>query len=238
MWRLKANDEENSNQNSKNNNTDNQQPVDGHNSPYPDRPGAPDCIYYMRRGVCGYGSNCQYNHPAYNGQVYLDRGELPERVGQPNCQYFLKTGTCKFGATCKYHHPRDGHDIRPVALNVMGLPLRQDEKSCPYYMRYGTCKFGIACKFNHPQPAALCAALPATGAPTYGSSGSSTVPSSSVPLIGGLSTWPLARSPYLSSPHMQSLPAYMHVVFPPSQGTYACPARLERLHGQHGPPSI
>ncbi|KAJ6850800.1 zinc finger CCCH domain-containing protein 33-like isoform X1 [Iris pallida] len=167
----------------------------------------------MRRGVCGYGSNCQYNHPAYNGQVYLDRGELPERVGQPNCQYFLKTGTCKFGATCKYHHPRDGHDIRPVALNVMGLPLRQDEKSCPYYMRYGTCKFGIACKFNHPQPAALCAALPATGAPTYGSSGSSTVPSSSVPLIGGLSTWPLARSPYLSSPHMQSLPAYMLLFF-------------------------
>lgn len=86
-------------------------------------------------------------------------------------------------------------------------------------MRNGTCKFGIACKFNHPQPAAMGAAFPAAGFPNYGSSGTSMVPSSSVPLISGLSTWPLARPPYLSSPHMQSLPAYMPVVFPPSQGT-------------------
>lgn len=86
-------------------------------------------------------------------------------------------------------------------------------------MRNGTCKFGIACKFSHPQPAAMGAAFTATGAPTYGSSGSSMVPSSSIPLIGGLSAWPLARPPYLSSPHMQSLPAYMPVVFSPSQGT-------------------
>lgn len=32
--------------------------------PYPDRPGEPDCLYYLRTGMCGYGSNCRYNHPA------------------------------------------------------------------------------------------------------------------------------------------------------------------------------
>jgi len=32
--------------------------------PYPDRPGEPDCVYYLRTGMCGYGSNCRYNHPA------------------------------------------------------------------------------------------------------------------------------------------------------------------------------
>lgn len=36
---------------------------------YPDRPGEPDCVYYLRTGMCGYGDNCRYNHPTYNGQV-------------------------------------------------------------------------------------------------------------------------------------------------------------------------
>lgn len=36
---------------------------------YPDRPGEPDCIYYLRTGACGYGDNCRFNHPTYNAQV-------------------------------------------------------------------------------------------------------------------------------------------------------------------------
>ena len=36
---------------------------------YPDRPGEPDCIYYLRTGLCGYGSNCRFNHPKYASQV-------------------------------------------------------------------------------------------------------------------------------------------------------------------------
>ena len=85
-------------------------------------------------------------------------------------------------------------------------------------MRTGSCKFGVACKFNHPQPAALGAVYPATGPSAYGSTGSSVAPPSNLPLIGGLSTWPLAR-PYLSSPRMQGLPDYMPVIFPSSPGT-------------------
>ena len=38
-------------------------------APYPDRPGEPDCLYYLRTGLCGYGINCRYNHPAYVSQV-------------------------------------------------------------------------------------------------------------------------------------------------------------------------
>ncbi|GFZ13715.1 ribosomal protein S21e [Actinidia rufa] len=30
---------------------------------YPERPGVPDCAYYMRTGSCGYGTKCRYNHP-------------------------------------------------------------------------------------------------------------------------------------------------------------------------------
>ena len=36
---------------------------------YPDRPGERDCSYYLRTGLCGYGSNCRFNHPAYDAQV-------------------------------------------------------------------------------------------------------------------------------------------------------------------------
>lgn len=30
---------------------------------YPERPGEPDCAYFMRTGTCGYGDRCRYNHP-------------------------------------------------------------------------------------------------------------------------------------------------------------------------------
>ncbi|XP_058080390.1 zinc finger CCCH domain-containing protein 66-like [Magnolia sinica] len=204
MWRLKIQV------------PDNQEGVDGNSSPYPDRPGEPDCIYYLRTGLCGYGSNCRFNHPTNTGQATQPRGELPERVGQPDCQFFLKTGTCKFGATCKYHHPRDRHGVGQVPLNMLGLPMRQEEKSCAYYMRTGSCKFGIACKFHHPQPAALGTMLPIT-ASAYGATGSSGMPPSSLPYVGGLPAWSLPRAPYTSGPRVQGPPAYMPVVLS-SQG--------------------
>lgn len=40
---------------------------------YPDRPGEPDCIYYLRTGLCGYGNNCRFNHPGFVSQVTIVR---------------------------------------------------------------------------------------------------------------------------------------------------------------------
>ncbi|XP_004304076.1 PREDICTED: zinc finger CCCH domain-containing protein 3 [Fragaria vesca subsp. vesca] len=181
---------------------------------YPDRPGEPDCIYYLRTGLCGYGSNCRFNHPKYASQAAQYSGELPERVGQPDCGYYLKTGTCKYGSTCKFHHPRDRRGAGPVLFNVLGLPMHQEEKSCPYYMRTGSCKFGPACKFHHPQPPSLTTALPA-----FGSTGSSVVPSSGVPYTGGLSAWSFPRAPYVAGPRIATPQPYMPaVVLSPPQG--------------------
>ncbi|XP_072993919.1 zinc finger CCCH domain-containing protein 3 isoform X1 [Typha latifolia] len=203
MWRLEVDD--------------GQENGDGSGNQYPDRPGEPDCIFYLRTGMCGYGANCRYNHPTFTGEGTQYRGELPQREGQPDCQFFLKTGTCKFGATCKYHHPRDKFNARSVPLNILGLPMREDEKSCPYYMRTGLCKFGVGCKFNHPQPTTA-NMFPAMGPSSYGSTSSSIMPQSSLSLVGGLSSWPSSRSPYMSSGQMQGLPAYMPLVLPPTQG--------------------
>lgn len=38
-------------------------------NPYPDRPGERDCQFYLRTGLCGYGSSCRYNHPTHLPQV-------------------------------------------------------------------------------------------------------------------------------------------------------------------------
>ncbi|KAL0823717.1 hypothetical protein Bca101_047394 [Brassica carinata] len=126
---------------------------------YPERPDEPDCVYYLRTGVCGYGSRCRFNHPRNRapvlGGLRTEAGEFPERMGQPVCQHFMRTGTCRFGASCKYHHPRQGGRdsfTTPTSLSYMGLPLRPGEKECSYYMRTGQCKFGSTCRFHHPVP--------------------------------------------------------------------------------------
>lgn len=43
----------------------------GDTSLYPDRPGEPDCIYYLRTGMCGYGADCRFNHPSNLGLQVL-----------------------------------------------------------------------------------------------------------------------------------------------------------------------
>lgn len=87
-------------------------------------------------------------------------------------------------------------------------------------MKTGSCKYGYACKFNHPdpQPATTGATIPLTGSPAYGYP-SSVATTSAPPVMGGLSSWSLSSVPYMSSPHMHALPAYVPLVLPPTQGT-------------------
>ncbi|EYU43139.1 hypothetical protein ABFS82_08G117600 [Erythranthe guttata] len=191
---------------------------------YPDRPGEPDCIYYLRTGACGYGSNCRFNHPFNNagGQVYGVKNttiELPERAGQPDCGYYLKTGTCKYGSTCKYHHPKERQ--ADVLTNMLGLPMRQDSRACPYYMRTGICKYGYACKFHHPQPALAPNVLPAVVGTVYGASASSAVPSSAVPQLSAKATY---------FPTSLQLPqSYMPLFISQSQGWNAYAGGMNHL---------
>ncbi|GAB4851257.1 hypothetical protein Ancab_030554 [Ancistrocladus abbreviatus] len=183
---------------------------------YPERPGEPDCIYYLRTGFCGYGARCRFNHPRDRGGSTAvawgvgrpGGGEYPERVGQPLCQYYMRTGMCKFGSSCKYHHPRQGAgSVSPVALNFYGYPLRLGEKECSYYMKTGQCKFGVTCKFHHPQPANV--QLPAAGPaaaifPTpgiYAPIQSHPVPSAQqYGAVAG--NWQVARPPMMPSSYM------------------------------------
>lgn len=207
---------------------------------YPERSGEPDCVYYMRNGLCGFGMNCRFNHPPstrldvtspvsskdefsekpglpeFQGTAPVrNKEEFPERHGQPECLYFLKTGTCKFGASCKYHHPREkaASPRQQVQLNLAGLPMRMGEKECPYYTRAGSCKFGFNCKFHHPQPGAVSSVMPMSASTLYvpGS-----VPSfGAAPYQGGIPTWSVSRAAYLPGLRLPSPSSYMPIIFSP-----------------------
>ncbi|KAK1277499.1 Zinc finger CCCH domain-containing protein 32 [Acorus gramineus] len=182
---------------------------------YPERPGEPDCVYYVRTGSCGYGQRCRYNHPRDRSAVVgLLRGsEYPERADQPVCQYYMKTGSCKFGSTCKYHHPRQGGG--PASLNYYGFPLRPGEKECSYYVKTGECKFGATCKFHHPQPAGVPLPMPLPAPQFYPpvQSPSTTPPHPPQYAAPGMSSWQVSRPPLLPGSYVQG--SYAPVLIPP-----------------------
>lgn len=75
---------------------------------FPERPGQPDCHYYMKTGDCKFGTNCKYHHPK-DRSVSLPLGlnpmGLPLRPGKPPCTFYVRRGICKFGPVCKFDHP-------------------------------------------------------------------------------------------------------------------------------------
>lgn len=76
---------------------------------YPERPGQPECHYYMRTGDCRFGSQCRFHHPrdrnAPSQATVLSPMGLPLRPGAPPCTFYNRYGFCKFGPTCKFDHP-------------------------------------------------------------------------------------------------------------------------------------
>ncbi|XP_059661902.1 zinc finger CCCH domain-containing protein 37 isoform X2 [Cornus florida] len=78
----------------------------------PDRPGEPDCPYFLKTQRCKFGLRCKFNHPkdkilSLGALENADVSVLPERPSEPPCAFYMKTGNCKFGATCRFHHPKD-----------------------------------------------------------------------------------------------------------------------------------
>ncbi|KAL5138955.1 Zinc finger CCCH domain-containing protein ZFN-like [Glycine soja] len=179
---------------------------------YPERPGEPDCSYYMRTGLCRFGATCRFNHPPNRKLVY---STFFMHVRMSICtymlfSYYLKTGTCKFGATCKFHHPKDQAGIAGrVALNILGYPLRPNEPECTYYLRTGQCKFGNTCKFHHPQPSNMMLSL--RGSPVYPTVHSPTTP--------GQQSY--AGGTYIPSPRWQGPSSYAPLILP--QGVVSVP---------------
>ncbi|KAK1356956.1 Zinc finger CCCH domain-containing protein 32 [Heracleum sosnowskyi] len=76
---------------------------------FPERPGQPECQYYMKNGDCKFGSSCKYHHPpdwaVSKTNCILSHVGLPLRPGVQPCSFYLQNKYCKFGQTCKFDHP-------------------------------------------------------------------------------------------------------------------------------------
>ncbi|THF96011.1 hypothetical protein TEA_027276 [Camellia sinensis var. sinensis] len=76
---------------------------------FPERPGQPDCQFYMKTGDCKFGAVCRFHHPRERllpaPDCILSPIGLPLRPGEPSCIFYSRYGICKFGPSCKFDHP-------------------------------------------------------------------------------------------------------------------------------------
>ncbi|KAJ7945766.1 Zinc finger CCCH domain-containing protein [Quillaja saponaria] len=87
---------------------------------FPERPGEPECSYFLKTGDCKFRSNCKFHHPKNRISrpppcTLSDKG-LPLRPDQNVCTHYSRYGICKFGPACKFDHP-----IHPTSTTMSGL---------------------------------------------------------------------------------------------------------------------
>lgn len=94
---------------------------------FPERPGQPECQFYMRTGDCKFGASCKYHHPPdWNipkTNCILSPMGLPLRPGAQLCTYYAQHGVCKFGPTCKFDHPMGTLSYSPSASSLVDMPV-------------------------------------------------------------------------------------------------------------------
>ncbi|KAL3523327.1 hypothetical protein ACH5RR_016161 [Cinchona calisaya] len=76
---------------------------------FPERPGQPECQFYMKTGDCKFGAVCKFHHPRERilpaPDCVLSPIGLPLRPGETLCIFYSRYGICKFGPSCKFDHP-------------------------------------------------------------------------------------------------------------------------------------
>ncbi|KAA8548502.1 hypothetical protein F0562_000231 [Nyssa sinensis] len=94
---------------------------------FPDRPGQPECQYYMKTGDCKYGPSCRYHHPPEwsmpKTNFVLSPMGLPLRPGAPLCIHYQQNGVCKYGPSCKFNHPMGTLSYSPSASSLADMPV-------------------------------------------------------------------------------------------------------------------
>lgn len=95
-----------------------QMPIDE----YPERPGQPECSYFLKTGDCKYKSNCRYHHPKARiskpASCPLSEKGLPLRPDQSICSFYSRYGICKYGPACKFDHPENWGDTAPSSIGA------------------------------------------------------------------------------------------------------------------------
>nr|CAB3473590.1 unnamed protein product [Digitaria exilis] len=126
---------------------------------YPERPGKPDCPYFVKSNKCIFKSKCKFNHPkeklsaleagSDNEQSLIaDSAVLPVRPSEPVCS--VRRSTIASFITINYLYFFSLHNAYLVLLDDTFSRVLQGEVDCSFYMKTGSCKYGSTCRFNHP----------------------------------------------------------------------------------------
>ncbi|KAK9138952.1 hypothetical protein Sjap_009546 [Stephania japonica] len=94
---------------------------------FPERPGQPECQFYMKTGDCKFGAVCRFHHPRERlipaPNCLLSPLGLPLRPGEPLCIFYSRYGVCKFGPNCKFDHPMDTFAYGLSASSTVNVPV-------------------------------------------------------------------------------------------------------------------
>ncbi|KAH9623613.1 hypothetical protein KSS87_008351 [Heliosperma pusillum] len=122
---------------------------------FPERPGEPECQYYLKTGSCKFGASCRFHHPPDRAAAcFLGPLGLPLRplavfthpfhtaaIDNPDKRSFIAKSLCNF------HH---GVIRKPICILNACILNAQGTQPCTFYLQNGYCKFGTTCKFDHP----------------------------------------------------------------------------------------
>ncbi|KAK4835844.1 hypothetical protein QYF36_015219 [Acer negundo] len=96
---------------------------------FPERPGQPECQFYMKTGDCKFGAVCRFHHPRERlipvPDCVLSPIGLPLRPGEPLCIFYSRYGICKFGPSCKFDHPMGIFTYNLAASSSADAPVRR-----------------------------------------------------------------------------------------------------------------
>ncbi|KAL6132426.1 hypothetical protein ACLB2K_064669 [Fragaria x ananassa] len=96
---------------------------------FPERPGQPECQFYMKTGDCKFGAVCRFHHPRERlipaPDCVLSPIGLPLRPGEPLCIFYSRYGICKFGPSCKFDHPMGIFTYNLAASSSAESPARR-----------------------------------------------------------------------------------------------------------------
>ncbi|KAL0924429.1 hypothetical protein M5K25_005258 [Dendrobium thyrsiflorum] len=113
---------------------------------YPQRPGEPECQYFMKTGYCKFKSACRYHHPKSNVSFL----GLPQSSTVTNLLH---------PSEIKIVDQQQELVKKDAAYEFSGgepqqydaYPQRPSNPECQYFMKTGYCKFKAACRYHHPK---------------------------------------------------------------------------------------
>ncbi|RLN17335.1 uncharacterized protein C2845_PM02G02210 [Panicum miliaceum] len=124
---------------------------------YPDRPGEPECPFYMKTGSCKFGADCKFHHPKDLTPSMQCPGSPKRSVAanehNPAARIPSIHGPAspEWSVAANEHHQAARITLQDHKYQQQKYCARHGQPDCRYYMQFGKCKFQSACIFNHPK---------------------------------------------------------------------------------------